>query len=129
MHFEIQLAVAPGREQRLVHDADRSALRHAAEQRFDIFRVEPNAAVARAHADAIRLVRAVDQVTRNRQRHRKRAERVVGARRHDARKLVATLEVLLAHRSRHVPDRITRLLVTLASPNGVAQPSAPMPIG
>ena len=110
MDLEVQHAVAPAHEHGLIHEPHVRAPRDAAEELLDVLGIEPDAAVARAHPDAVRLVRAVDQVSRQRQRERESPERIVGPGRHDARQPLAPLGVLLANRRGHVPDGVADLL-------------------
>ena len=71
--------VLPAEHEGLVDDAHLGAERHGLEQLLDVFRIQADAAVARAQADASRLVRAVDQVARPAEVERVAAERIVGA--------------------------------------------------
>ncbi len=62
--------------------------------------------MADAHADAIRLIGAVNQVTRHREFQHAVAERIVRARLHDGRVRISKLPVLAPYRGRHVPHRV-----------------------
>src|SRR5579863_6946268 len=58
--LQVQLALAPAEGEWLVHHSYLSSDRHHVEELLDVFRIEPDATVARAQADACGLVGSVD---------------------------------------------------------------------
>ena len=107
--LHVELAVLHLVEQRLVDDRDLGADRQLGKQRRDVFRIQPDATMARAHADAGGLVGAMHQIARPAEVHRERAERIVGTGRHPRGQDVAFGRVFLAHGSGRGPDRVLAL--------------------
>ena len=107
--LHVEAVALPAVQQRLVHDRDLHADRNHLEQRLDVLGVEPDAAVARTHADSRRLVGAVHQVARPAEVHRICPERIVRTRRHLGGQRITLLGVLLAHRRRWRPDGVLAL--------------------
>src|SRR5207253_6107798 len=90
----------------LIDHAHLRADGHQVVELLDVFRVQPDATVARAQPDSGRLVGAVDQVTRPLQIESVLAEGVLGAGADDRIEILAVVVVLLAHRLGYAPGGI-----------------------
>ena len=119
--LQVQRAVAPAEQVGLIDHGHLGADGDQVEEHGDVLGVQPHAAVARAHADAVGLVGAVDQIARPAQA--KRVLRPADCRVPRARlrgQHVAVLGVLLAHRLAAPPRpgsfcRLTILVVPSGS--------------
>ena len=106
--LEIQLTVAPACQIRFIDDRYRLTDADHAVQRFDVFRVKPDAAVTDPHAHAIRLVSAVDQVAGHIELQHEMSERVIRPRRYHRWQRASHFCTFPADRRRDIPGGITR---------------------
>lgn len=108
MRLQIQPVVVPTKQVWLINDAHRRTNPDLGEQVLDVFGIQPDTAVADAHADAGRFVRAVNQVTGKTKTQRVTSQRVIRPGRHLPGQRVAGSQALGSHRFWYEPDRITR---------------------
>ncbi len=109
MHLRVERVRGPAHLDRLAHDAHAGADRHLREQRLDVLREQPYAAGGHAHADAVRVVGAVDQVRGQVEPHGVVAQRIVRAGRHHARQDLAAFRAVAADGFGGIPGRFLGL--------------------
>ena len=97
MRLEIQDAVLPPELVGLVDDRHFLADFDERVEHFDILGIETHATVTDTHADTVRRIRAVDEITRHVEFKDAMPERIIGARRHDGRQRVTHFRMFLPH--------------------------------
>ena len=104
--LSMQVPTLPAEHQWLVHYGDLGADGELLVQFRYVLRIEPQTTMAAAHADAIGLVGAMNEIPRPSQPEHVGTQRVIRTRGHQRRQYLAVLGVFFAYRQGWTPCRV-----------------------